>query len=583
MDISGSGVLVLGGAGLVGGAICRKVLVHRPAALTVAALTEAETSAAMRELGDPGGIRVEARWGNVFVRREFKDLDRRQILDDPARRDRFIRDTLDPLDEEQVRESFLYGLIAGTRPRIVIDCVNTATALAYQDVFEASRQAYALLRDPGGAGGDPETYRARMETLIGTQYTPQLIRHVQILWRALCDHEVAVYLKVGTTGTGGMGLNIPYTHSEDKPSRVLLAKSALAGAHSMLLFLLGRSARESAPARGWSPDRNIKARPPVIKELKPAAAIGWKAVGFGPVRRKGRTLRLYDMPPGAAVPAADILRPAGPLWQPVGEEALQAPYIDMGENGLFSRGEFEAITDEGQMEFITPEEIADTAVEEILGGNSGSDIVSAFDSAVMGPTYRAGFLRARAVESLRRLEDEHGIPSVAFENLGPPRLSKLLYELHLILLERDLFDSRPIPAGELAARCERRVLGDAAIRARILSVGLAILLRDGRALRGPELIVPGPWEMPGGADVTERDIDRFARQGWLDLREPNLDLWIGRLRRLEEEAEQAGDRHSGSVHVRGRVHWEAVARQRSLGSVISWIFLREDDGERVKG
>ena len=43
---------------------------------------------------------------------------------------------------------------------------------------------------------------------------------------------------MGTTGTGGMGLNIPYTHSEERPSRVLLSKSAMAGAQSMLLFLM---------------------------------------------------------------------------------------------------------------------------------------------------------------------------------------------------------------------------------------------------------------------------------------------------------------------------------------------------------
>ena len=50
-----------------------------------------------------------------------------------------------------------------------------------------------------------------------------------------------MYLKVGTTGTGGMGLNIPYTHSEDKPSRKLLAKNETAFGHTGLLFLLART------------------------------------------------------------------------------------------------------------------------------------------------------------------------------------------------------------------------------------------------------------------------------------------------------------------------------------------------------
>ena len=53
-----------------------------------------------------------------------------------------------------------------------------------------------------------------------------------------------------------MGLNIPYTHSEEKPSRVLLSKSAVAGAHSMLLFLMART-----------PGAQL------TKEIKPAAKI----------------------------------------------------------------------------------------------------------------------------------------------------------------------------------------------------------------------------------------------------------------------------------------------------------------------
>ena len=62
---------------------------------------------------------------------------------------------------------------------------------------------------------------------------------------------------------------------------------------------------------------------------------------------------------------------------------LKAPYIDTGENGIFSKGEFEAITDEGQMEFITPEEIA-MDVEQEIWWKQGSDIVSALDSTVLG-------------------------------------------------------------------------------------------------------------------------------------------------------------------------------------------------------
>ena len=97
-----------------------------------------------------------------------------------------------------------------------------------------------------------------LEMLLVTDYVPQLIRHVQVLWQSMVKAETTAYIKIGTSGTGGMGLNIPYTHSEEKPSRVLLSKSALAGAHTLLLFLMARTSGG-----------------PITKEVKPAAAIAW--------------------------------------------------------------------------------------------------------------------------------------------------------------------------------------------------------------------------------------------------------------------------------------------------------------------
>src|SRR5258707_4125616 len=95
------------------------------------------------------------------------------------------------------------------------------------------------------------------------------------------------YVKIGTSGTGGMGLNIPYTHSEEKPSRVLLSKNALAGAHTLLLFLMART-----PGG------------PITKEIKPAAAIPWKRIGYGEVPRGGRPVPRYGIDPARAQPVA---------------------------------------------------------------------------------------------------------------------------------------------------------------------------------------------------------------------------------------------------------------------------------------
>src|SRR5437879_8550635 len=143
------------------------------------------------------------------------------------------------------------------RPDAVVDCINTATAFAYQDVVQAARE---LLERAAQGTAD----RAAVEQLTLAIALPRLIRHMQILAEGLRRAETKVYVKIGTSGTGGMGFNIPYTHSEQRPSRPLLMKSAVAGAHSLLLFLLGRT--PGAPA---------------TIEIKPTATIAWREIRFG--------------------------------------------------------------------------------------------------------------------------------------------------------------------------------------------------------------------------------------------------------------------------------------------------------------
>jgi hypothetical protein len=120
---------------------------------------------------------------------------------------------------------------------------------------------------------------------------PQLIRHVQVFYQAMLKARTGAYVKIGTSGTGGMGLNIPYTHSEEKPSRVLLSKSALAGAHTLLLFLMART-----PGG------------PITKEIKPAAAIAWKRIGYGEVLRGGNAVPLFDATPPLELRAGQTFR-----------------------------------------------------------------------------------------------------------------------------------------------------------------------------------------------------------------------------------------------------------------------------------
>jgi hypothetical protein len=570
VEIRGQTVLILGGWGLVGSAIVRALADEKPARVVLHSLRREEAGEAVESHARrfPAGVALVPVWGNVFVRWDLRELDRSLLQGDRRHRRALIEDTMAELTQEVLERATLWRLLAEHRPHVVIDCINTATAFAYQDVFYSVRRVQKVVArvDQGEAGA--ADLRDVIEDHLTTLSLPQLIRHVQILREALRAGGTAAYLKVGTTGTGGMGLNIPYTHSEERPSRVLLTKSSIAGAHSMLLYLLART-----------PDA------PVVKELKPSAAVAWKSIGAGPVLRGGRPIPLYDCPPQNAVGVADALDDDASGW--VALEArrgvpriLESVYIDTGENGVFSCEEFETVTALGQMEYVTPEEIAVEVVREIKGGTGGREVVSALDGATLGPSYRAGVMRHRALAEMRRLEAEHEIDSIAFEMLGPPRLSKLLYEAYLLRTStgslRAVAESDP---ERMSAACSALVMEDAGLRARILSIGLPIRLPDGRLLRGPEMKIP-PYKEEAREALGRESVERWAEAGWVDLKVDNLERWGQRARRIVTEVLTLPEDTSSAV-LEDRSYWQ-VDQPIRVGRVAAWVLGVEDAGSRGK-
>ena len=564
MDIYGKKVLVLGGWGLVGKAITRRLMIEKPSGLIITSLKESEAKDEVEYLkktypGLPENFFVPW-WGNVLVRNEYKDMSRPEMLADPDRRRIVIDDVMDDLTDDVLSAQALYKLLEEHKPDIIIDCINTATGIAYQDIFSAYKNLKKVLYN----GSAHTEVVAEVEKLVAALYIPQLIRHIQVLYNSMHKFDTQVYLKIGTSGTGGMGLNIPYTHSEERPSRVLLSKSAIAGAHTLLLFLMART-----------PDSAI------TKEIKPAAAIAWKKIEFGTIKKGGKEVEIYDIPLDTAIPLqGKIHKTFDKSLEKKG--VLRSVYIDTGENGIFSRGEFEAITAQKQMEFVTPEEIANNAVFEIMGGNTGHDIINALDNANMQPSYRAGFMQHLAVSKLAKLEEEHGVASVAFEMLGPPRLSKLLFEIEM--LKRTCGSMKVIinkSPEELSKLCTDYLMGDDKFRNEAISVGIPVLTPDGKdLLRGPLMKIP-VFGAETELEITPENIEKWADAGWIDLRAQNWELWINRLNALIDEAELIPEDDTSSLHVRTRQYWNYF-ETIDVGKVVSWIFIREEKGNRMK-
>lgn len=560
MQIKNSTVLVLGGFGLVGHAICRQLMEHSPQKLIVTSLKKSEAEQAVeklrKEFPDVQPNIFEAWWGDVFTRIDWKDTSKSSLLLDNSTRTEVVEDIFNELSSERLQHSALYHLLVSKKPNVVIDCINTATAIAYQDIYSS----VAVLQQEIANG----TITAEsVERMLSSDYIPQLIRHIQILYRGLIDASTTMYLKIGTSGTGGMGLNIPFTHSEEKPSRVLLAKASVAGAQSLLLFLMARTPEG-----------------PIVKEIKPSATIAWKEIGFKSIKRKGKEIPLVDMPNPMKLSTTFKSNEVDGIVET--GETYKSVYIDTGENGVFSRAEFETISSLGLMEIITPEEIAQYTVSEILGGNTGYEIIQSLDASVLGPSYRGGILRNKALTNLRALEQQTETSSIAFEMLGPPRLSKLLYEAYLLRKVFGSFNNVLESSNEeISSKLELFVRSNSTTRKEMLSIGLVILLSDGISyLRGKEIIIPlqkNIQELP----ITSENITKWCYDGWIDLRKENFQFWKNVFKKIKSQTEQNITEETGSFYQYDTAFWDNF-ETIDEGKIVAWIFENEDKGYRIK-
>jgi hypothetical protein len=586
----GETYLLLGGAGMVGQQIAQEIARElEPQQIVISGLTPEEVGDAVGRLTrDFPGVLFTGAPGDIFVRSEWnpprreRPLSRGELLAGREYRGALYEDLFQDLDEAY-RKSELVRLILDHPPHVVIDSINTATAFSYQDVYAASdlaKRQFEELDAAAGAGAGSEELGellgaagGALETVLVSQSVPQLVRHVMLINRAMRQVNTRLYLKVGTTGTGGMGLNIPYTHSEDSPSATLMEKTAIAFAHTGLMYLMARTLGG-----------------PAVKEFKPAAMIGYSDIGFRRLRAKGKgkvgvpgqNLKLYTSRTETLDLGGSLrLRPEG---EPDGYEALgdlELAVVNTGENGLFTKGEFQAITYMGQMEFITPEEIARQVVLEVKGSSTGYDVIAAIDGVSMNPTYRAGYLRHLAIQELEKLESERDIPSVALGDLGPPELGKLLWEAYLlrVVCGNSLGEVVRRSGEQLSEEVYARVREDGRLRSSIVSVGFPVLTPDGRSLiRGPYIRIPEVKNDSTAHVAGSDDVEAWAAKGWIDLRPRNMEQWRRRFETMGHKTERIRERGSAAF-----TREAYVSEQIHIGSVVGWIFSNEENfGYRIK-
>ncbi|HYX50332.1 MAG TPA: hypothetical protein VE843_11350, partial [Ktedonobacteraceae bacterium] len=138
--------LILGGAGLVGKQIAHRIATDTnlsPRKIVIASLYSHEIESTLAYLRNvPGNTSVEwvGEYGNIFVRNEYANENPKELLVDPTHREALFADLFDNI-EDAYKHSRLVTIIRRHQPDVIIDSINTATAISYQNLYTASNKA----------------------------------------------------------------------------------------------------------------------------------------------------------------------------------------------------------------------------------------------------------------------------------------------------------------------------------------------------------------------------------------------------------------------------------------------------------
>ena len=246
-----------------------------------------------------------------------------------------------PYRKMDITDPGVLDSVVSLGPNLIINCVNVAT------IFSA----------------------------LPTQNYAKLIGFYLDLYGALRRLKPPIhYVQIGTTGSGGLGLNLPFTHGEKLEDLPIINKAAFAGIGTSMLTMLSRS--------------------------------------FGSER-----VRISEVKPGLAIFDTKIYRPTNDKWDLV--------TIDGGESGHYTLDEFQILT--SFMGFTTAQKIAEKVFsilrEEKREKRSHSyDVIETLNQTII--TQDEEDLEIRDA-LLKKMEDaSSGESIIATGNLGPPSLTR---------------------------------------------------------------------------------------------------------------------------------------------------------------
>ncbi|MDZ7798138.1 MAG: hypothetical protein U5L76_00810 [Patescibacteria group bacterium] len=350
-------ILILGGTGLVGKNTVTVLLDQKVKNIGVVGLKNDKNWKFIEKIERDKKVKIKKYknnllWPSWFSQSSFKKNTKQSNVQ--------LKNFLaSDIKKDEVKKEPLYKIILDFCPDYIIDSINTPTQCSY------AKFSSSIIEGIG------------MGSLL-------LLRYYKILYHLLSYDfwkkerkkiNISQYIKIGTTGIGGMGLDIPFTHGEEKPSLSLLKKVALAGSQTNILFAMRNSHRIAN-----------------IQEIIPTTSV-FQLTDFNTSHKE----------------------------------------IDGGESQGYALEEFRLLTNQSQMGVIDAHELAEIIIKALQKGKSPYNTLEALAQSGVACSDKSLKMRSRILDSWWQKQNKSAKVSVAHGNLGPKRTRKLLFELFILL------------------------------------------------------------------------------------------------------------------------------------------------------
>jgi hypothetical protein len=137
------------------------------------------------------------------------------------------------------------------------------------------------------------------------------------------------------------------------------------------------------------------------------------------------------------------------------------------------------------------------------------------------------------------------------------------------------------PAKVISAKLEELVREDAGLRSQLISIGIPILLSDGKTLlRGSDIKIP-PYRGENELKVSEKSLNAWSHDGWVDLRVANMERWKSRFQVIMKQVDEIPEGDTSSRQFRSSAYWDSF-KEIDPGKLVGWIFSEEEKGKRMK-